>query len=373
MGKLYSALMCHIIRLFKLTPPDTYSSDEFLFEEFNVSKEDRRRASENLHSLWLIDLQHKAKVSVPTSDTETQMQQVIKEAWGCLHQCNPSCSCRCYFFQRWPKQCSSGCKKTHVVICTPCWNLVEGAAGVALSLLCGSQRVKTSFAKLGPCLWWSCPGHSCSSGHPAGIQPSMELCWVSREMAERFHSDGRMLTGGSPIAVRSELHASEQPSAWLLARTRPASSWPAGLLTQGASVPARAHPCKAAPCLACNGMYSHNEVASVDIPFFSCRFSLFSVLFCMHRAISISFLTNTTGQMLLGTLVRVSTAICSSSKDGNVIFQTRKSWLVSPHHHSASPRAQHCLSVLVPCSTDKQRAWSRIQHSGISARLVCPT
>lgn len=37
------------------------------------------------------------------------------------------------------------------------------------------------------------------------------------------------------------------------------------------------------------------------------------------------------------------------------------------HHHSASPRAQHCLSMVVSCSTDKQRAWKRIQHSGISA------
>lgn len=37
------------------------------------------------------------------------------------------------------------------------------------------------------------------------------------------------------------------------------------------------------------------------------------------------------------------------------------------HHHSASPRAQHCLSMVVPCSTDKQRPWKRIQHSGISA------
>lgn len=42
MGKLYSTLMCHIIHLFKLTAPGTYSSDEFLFEEFNISKEDRR-------------------------------------------------------------------------------------------------------------------------------------------------------------------------------------------------------------------------------------------------------------------------------------------------------------------------------------------
>lgn len=46
----------------------------------------------------------------------------------------------------------------------------------------------------------------------------------------------------------------------------------------------------------------------------------------MHRAISISFLTNTTGQIFLGTSVYVSTEICSTSKDGNVISQTCKSW-----------------------------------------------
>lgn len=91
---------------------------------------------------------------------------------------------------------------------------------------------------------------------------------MSREMSERFNSDGKMLTGGSPIAAWSELHASEQPSAWLLARARLASPRPAGQLTQGASVPACAHLCKAAACLACNGIYSHTEVASVDIPFF---------------------------------------------------------------------------------------------------------
>lgn len=46
----------------------------------------------------------------------------------------------------------------------------------------------------------------------------------------------------------------------------------------------------------------------------------------MHRATSISFLTNTTGQIFLGTSVHVSTEICSTSKGGNVIFQTSKSW-----------------------------------------------
>lgn len=135
MGKLYSTLMCHIIHLFKLTAPGTYSSDEFLFEEFNISKEDRRWASENLHSLWLIDLQHGEKVSVTTSGTERQMQQVVKEAWGFLRQCNPSCSCRCYFSQRWPKWCSSGCKQTQVVICTPFETWRKGQLGL-LSVCC---------------------------------------------------------------------------------------------------------------------------------------------------------------------------------------------------------------------------------------------
>lgn len=39
-----------------MTAPVTYSSDEFLFEEFDISKEDRRWAFEDLHSLWLVDL-----------------------------------------------------------------------------------------------------------------------------------------------------------------------------------------------------------------------------------------------------------------------------------------------------------------------------
>lgn len=47
--------MCHAINMFR-TAPDTYSSDEFLSEEFNISEEDWRGASENLHSFWLIDL-----------------------------------------------------------------------------------------------------------------------------------------------------------------------------------------------------------------------------------------------------------------------------------------------------------------------------
>lgn len=58
------------MHMFKTTAPDTYSSDEFLSEEFNISEEDRRRASENLHSLWLIDLYNEAKVLV-TSAIET--------------------------------------------------------------------------------------------------------------------------------------------------------------------------------------------------------------------------------------------------------------------------------------------------------------
>lgn len=70
--------MCHAMHMFRTTAPDTYSSDEFLSEEFNISKEDRRRASENLHSLWLIDLYNEATVLV-TSAIETQMQQIIKE------------------------------------------------------------------------------------------------------------------------------------------------------------------------------------------------------------------------------------------------------------------------------------------------------
>lgn len=47
--------MCRAIHTFR-TALDTYSSDEFLSEEFNISEEDWRGASENLHSLWLINL-----------------------------------------------------------------------------------------------------------------------------------------------------------------------------------------------------------------------------------------------------------------------------------------------------------------------------
>lgn len=215
MGKLYSTLMCHIIHLFKLTAPGTYSSDEFLFEEFNISKEDRRWASENLHSLWLIDLQHGEKVSVTMSGTERQMQQVIKEAWGFLRQCNPSCSCRCYFSQHWPKRCSLGYKQTRVVICTPCWNLEEGAAGVALSLLPGSQRVKTFFAKLSPCLWWPCPEHSCSSGCPGEISQAWSCAgWAEKclkdliQMGRCWQEAALLLPGLNFTLVSSHPHGS---------------------------------------------------------------------------------------------------------------------------------------------------------------------
>lgn len=60
--------------MFRTTASDTYSSDEFLSEEFNVGEEDRRCTSENLHSLWLIDLYNEGKVSVMISAMETQMQ-----------------------------------------------------------------------------------------------------------------------------------------------------------------------------------------------------------------------------------------------------------------------------------------------------------
>lgn len=92
-------LMCHAIHMFRMTAPDTYSSDEFLPEELNISKEDRRWAPENLHSLWLIDLYNEGKASVRTCAIESQMQQLIKEMRHFLRQCNPSCSCRCYFSQ----------------------------------------------------------------------------------------------------------------------------------------------------------------------------------------------------------------------------------------------------------------------------------
>lgn len=60
--------------MFRTTASDTYSSDEFLSEEFNVGEEDRRCTSENLHSLWLIDLYNEGKISVMISAMETQMQ-----------------------------------------------------------------------------------------------------------------------------------------------------------------------------------------------------------------------------------------------------------------------------------------------------------
>lgn len=64
----------------RMAAPDTYSSDEFLSEEFNIRKEDRRGASENLHSLWLIDLYDGAEVSVTTSAIKAQMQQIVKNS-----------------------------------------------------------------------------------------------------------------------------------------------------------------------------------------------------------------------------------------------------------------------------------------------------
>lgn len=71
--------MRHAIRMFTMKAPDTYSSDEFLSEEFNISKEDRRWAPENLHSFWLIDLHNEGKVLVTTSARQTQTQKIIKD------------------------------------------------------------------------------------------------------------------------------------------------------------------------------------------------------------------------------------------------------------------------------------------------------
>ena len=68
--------MCNAIHISRSTGPDTYGSDEFLSEEFNISKKDRRWAPENLHSLWLIDLYNEGKVSVTMPAVETQKQQI---------------------------------------------------------------------------------------------------------------------------------------------------------------------------------------------------------------------------------------------------------------------------------------------------------
>lgn len=126
-----------------------------------------------------------------------------------------------------------------------------------------------------------------------------------------------------------------------------------------------AHLCKAAPCLACNGMYSHTEVASVDILFFfSCRFNLFlgGVLHAQsykhflphkHHWPDIFWAPQCMFPLRFAAPVKTEMLFLRHAKAG--------------HHHSASPRAQHCLSMVVPCSTDKQRPWKRIQHSGISA------
>lgn len=44
---------------------------------------------------------------------------MIKETRHFLHQCNPSCFCRCYFSRHWPKQCSLDCEQTYTQFLVP--------------------------------------------------------------------------------------------------------------------------------------------------------------------------------------------------------------------------------------------------------------